>query len=87
MITKKIIKAEIDKIQERYFEILYQVIKAFEISSERDISKTENSDANAVRETSKQKWYEFIEKTYGCLRDDPIERGKQGSFEIRKEII
>ena len=86
MITKKIVKAEIDKIQDRYLDILYQIIKAFEISSDNDLSETEQKDLHTLRKSSRQKWLEFIDKTYGCLGDSPIERGDQGSFEIRKEM-
>ena len=25
-------------------------------------------------------------ETYGCLRDDPIERGDQGEYELREDI-
>jgi hypothetical protein len=31
-----------------------------------------------------EEWHSFIEKTYGCLADDPIERGNQGEFENRE---
>jgi len=26
---------------------------------------------------------DFFEKTYGCLADDPIERGEQEKYEVR----
>lgn len=32
----------------------------------------------------KNEWLSFIESTYGCLSDDPIERGHQGDYEIRE---
>lgn len=32
-------------------------------------------------------WEEFIQETYGCLKDDPIERGSQGEFELREAIF
>jgi hypothetical protein len=28
----------------------------------------------------------FFEKTFGCLSDDPIERGDQGDFPIREDL-
>ncbi|WP_373530151.1 hypothetical protein [Nostoc sp.] len=31
-------------------------------------------------------WYEFIDKTYGCLADDPIIRHSQGEYEQRESI-
>ena len=33
-----------------------------------------------------RQWHEFIESTYGCLKDDPIDRGTQGMYEIREEM-
>ena len=32
-------------------------------------------------------WLAFIEATAGSLADDPIERGSQGTYEIRDEIL
>ena len=60
MVTKDLIKAETDHIQDEYLEVLYRIIKALEHAESTDGSET---------------WHEFIEKTYGCLADDPIERG------------
>lgn len=34
-----------------------------------------------------EEWQQFVEKTTGILADDPIERGDQGEFEIRDEIL
>ncbi|MBD0388293.1 MAG: hypothetical protein ICV54_17755 [Nostoc sp. C3-bin3] len=31
-------------------------------------------------------WHEFIDKTYGCLADDPIMRHPQGEYEEREPI-
>ncbi|MEH2077203.1 MAG: hypothetical protein V7K57_22860 [Nostoc sp.] len=31
-------------------------------------------------------WHEFIDKTYGCLIDDPIMRHPQGEYEQREPI-
>jgi hypothetical protein len=30
---------------------------------------------------------DFFQKTYGCLKDDPIERGNQGDFPIREDLL
>lgn len=32
-------------------------------------------------------WLAFIESTAGSLADNPIERGDQGEFEVRDEIL
>ncbi|MDZ8236093.1 MAG: hypothetical protein RMZ69_02780 [Nostoc sp. ChiQUE01a] len=31
-------------------------------------------------------WHEFIDKTYGCLADDPIMRHPQGDYEKREAL-
>lgn len=35
----------------------------------------------------RQDWLQFIEETAGSLANDPIERGDQGTLEIRDEIL
>ncbi|MBF0201397.1 MAG: hypothetical protein HQK66_08810 [Desulfamplus sp.] len=76
MITRQLIKKEIDTIPENYIEVLYKIIKALQISNRSDtIKKKSNTD-----------WLQFINETYGCLAYDPIERGKQGEYEIREEF-
>ena len=29
----------------------------------------------------------FFEATFGCLKDDPIERPPQGEYEVREELL
>ena len=86
MVTAELIKAEIDKVPGEYLEILYKIIKAFETSPK---TKVDNMKAttNTIEENNKKDWLKFIEGTYGCLADDPIERGDQGSYEIREVIL
>ena len=79
MITRDLIKEEIDRMQEEYLEILYRIIKALESPLDSD----ESSPDTTVQSSS---WGEFIKATYGCLTDDPIERGEQGQYEIRETI-
>jgi hypothetical protein len=81
MITREVIKTEIDKVQDKYLEILYRIVKAFESSSRLEV--IENS---TTTDFDKKLWHDFIEETYGCLADDPIERGDQGAFEIRDDF-
>ncbi len=85
MITKELVKSEIDKIQDQYLETLYRIIQAFESipTSKQNIDDAEFSKA---KDEEKKEWLAFIENTYGCLSDDPIERGEQGEFEIREVI-
>jgi hypothetical protein len=81
MITKERIKAEIDKVQDEYLEVLYKIIKVFEHSP-----KTENFEyvdsSEPDKSDVKSAWSVFVNETYGCLADDPIERGDQGTYEV-----
>ena len=71
MLTKEILKSEIDKIDDGYTEMLYRILKAFQVHPEET-----NHDLSD--------WQKFVRETYGCLADDPIDRGDQGSLEIRE---
>jgi len=77
MITRELVKAEIDKVQDKYLEILYRIIKA--LVSPPDLATVTSQGSNS-------NWHQFIEETYGCLADDPIERGEQGQYEVREKI-
>ena len=77
MITRELVKAEIDKVQESYLEVLYRIIKA--LVNPRDVTTIP-----APKITSD--WEQFIEETNGCLANDPIERGEQGEYELREAI-
>jgi hypothetical protein len=83
LITKELLKTEIDKVQDEYLEILYKVIKAFELSKTEVFAQTEEE---MTKSDIKLNWHHFIKETYGCLADDPIERGFQGEYEIREVI-
>jgi len=79
MITRELVKAEIDNVQDKYLEVLYRIIQA--LMSPLDlVAVAPQSTVDTLN------WQKFIEDTYGCLADDPIERGEQGEYEVR-EII
>ena len=76
MVTKELIKAEIDNVQEQYLEPLYRIIKAFERSSaQKSLAPFGHTD-----------WHKFIAETYGSFADDSIEPIEQGEFEVREEF-
>ena len=77
MITKDLIKSEIDKIPERYLDVLYRIIKALITPNRSFVYQSNIQD---------ETWPNFIERTYGSLADDPLNRGDQGQFEIREPI-
>ena len=67
-IIKEILKAEIDRVEEKYFEVLYRIIKALE--------------GYRLAQSDKTEWQQFVEDTYGSTHGAPIERGPQDTFEI-----
>ncbi len=85
MISKERLKREIDQVQDQYLDVLYRIIQVFEYSSEPEKHLYGNVSEITKPETE-QEWLTFIEQTYGCLADDPIERGEQGEFEMREAI-
>ena len=79
MITKEKIKTEIDNLKDEYLEILYRIIKALEIPVSEVTEHLEIINKQS-------EWHNFIQETYGCLADAPIERGEQGKYEVREAI-
>ena len=60
MVTKELIKTEIDKVRDDNLEVLYAIVRALE-----------EPDPSIVDE---QSWQQFVADTYGSLADAPIER-------------
>ena len=79
MITRHLLKREIDKVRDEHLTALYIIIKAFKLPAGESIF-----DADAARSETGLNWERFIQETYGCLQDDPIERGSQGEYEFTK---
>ncbi len=79
MITKEIIKIEIDNLKDEYLEIVYRIIKALEMPVTEVTGHLEIINKQS-------EWHNFIQETYGCLADAPIERGEQGKYEVREAI-
>ena len=80
MITRDLIKEEVDRVQEEHLEILYRIIKALETP----VSSDQFSPTTSSQTLS---WEQFIEATYGSLSDDPIVRGEQSQYEDRDNIL
>lgn len=80
MISKKKIKAEIDKVHDEHLDVLYKIIKTLETpESGTKTGKLISQDKNS-------EWQRFVTKTYGCLADAPIRRGNQGEYDLREEF-
>ncbi len=81
MITKAFLKSAIDKVPDEYLDILYRILKAFEIPVEEPIlNDFVNGDHKNLN------WHQFIKETYGSLADAPIQRGAQGRIEVREGL-
>lgn len=60
MVTKELIKTEIDKVGDDNLQALYSIVKALE---EPDEAKGAEED-----------WHQFVASTYGSLSDAPIDQ-------------
>jgi hypothetical protein len=78
VITKELLKAEIDKVPEENLGVLYKIVKALEDPSEETNARFQTGDEAS--------WKAWIAKTYGSMADAPIERGEQGSYEVRESF-
>lgn len=86
IVTKELLKTEIDNVQDDYLDALYRIIKVFEYPPESDPG-SRNDTPPIASQQSQHEWLAFVKETYGCLTHDPIERGEQGMYEIRESII
>ena len=85
MLTRDLLKEKIDKVQEGHLAALYNIIKVFESPNETLVNIS-NIEASISAKDENSDWNDFIEETYGCLRDDPVKRGDQGEYEVREAI-
>ena len=85
IINKELLKLEIDKVRDEYLDLLYRIIKAFEIATPRVLSSFQRgSDTDA--DIGKINWNEFVANTYGSLSEAPIARCQQGTYEPREPM-
>lgn len=71
MVTKQLLKDEIDNIKEEYLDVLYRIIKTLG-EPIKDPSQT-----NAVLDQDsdlKSDWHRFIKETYGSTADAELKR-------------
>ncbi|MCI5150754.1 MAG: hypothetical protein D3916_15455 [Candidatus Electrothrix sp. MAN1_4] len=85
LVTRTLLKQEIDRVREEHLTALYNIIKVFELLTGTIFSDA-NGTADIAAESDESHWEKFVQQTYGCLRDDPIERGSQGEFELREAM-
>jgi hypothetical protein len=76
VVTKELLKAEIDRVPDEHLGVLYRIVKALEEPAENpEIGKLEDSA-----------WKALLKAAYGSTADAPIERGEQGSYEVREPL-
>jgi hypothetical protein len=82
MITRELVKAEIDKVQDQYLEILYRIIKVLTTPPE---SVTTPPPSN--EEPGTLGWPpNFFQETAGAWQGAPLVREEQGDYEVRDEL-
>ncbi len=64
------------RLMERLFALL-----------ERNLDVSGSADSQEAKAKRMQEWHDTVERTYGALADDPIERPPQGEYEQRDEIL
>ncbi len=83
MISRAILKSEIDKVKSEYLDLLYRIVKAFENgASQEGVAVASESQEHRTN----LDWQSFVERTYGCMAESKISRGEQGISETREEI-
>jgi hypothetical protein len=73
MVTKDLIKSEIDKVQDEYLPALYRIVKALE-------------PAAAAPADDREDWRTFIAETYGSTAAAPLKREDQRVAEVREPM-
>lgn len=86
LVTKERLKREIDKVQDGYLDVLFQIVQAFEYAPPPNVREPSLSSP-VSDEDAMQEWLRFVETTYGSLASDPIERGEQGNYEVREAMV
>jgi len=71
MVTKELIKTEIDKVREDNLKALYSIVKALQ--------------GPAAAREAEEDWHRFVASTYGSLADAQIERSGAAPEEGRNE--
>ena len=85
MMSRKLLKTEIDKVKGEHSELLYGIIKLLQNGTHKDMT-SDLAEAQSSAAGAPLDWREFIADTYGCLADAPISRGDQGHYESREAM-
>jgi hypothetical protein len=85
MISRRLLKSEIDKVQSEYLDLLYSIIRLFE-KDVRHGGESVPSGSVEAPVCENVDWHAFVAHTYGCLAETPISRGDQGCYESREAM-
>ena len=85
MISRKLLKSEIDKVRSEHLELLYGIIKLLENGGGKGMTSDRTENQGTETDVSGD-WHGFVAGTYGCLSDAPISRAEQGQYESREAI-
>lgn len=77
MVTKELLKAELEQVEEEHLDVLYRIIRAL-------ASPSEQNQVSAGKDSSREEWKAWVNRMYGSMADDPIERPPQLELEIRE---
>jgi hypothetical protein len=84
MVSRRLLKTEIDKVKNEHLELLYAIIRLLENGMGKDAGLgREHQTADGGSDLN---WHDFVASTYGCLADAPVSRGDQGQCERREEV-
>ena len=72
IITREVLKSEIDRVRQEHLSVLFKIIKALEEPVLR-----------AGIQGGASRWKQFIAEAYSSLAEAPIERGEQWEPEHR----
>ncbi|HED07952.1 MAG TPA: hypothetical protein ENI57_07545 [Ignavibacteria bacterium] len=84
MLNSDMLKSKIDNIPKEYYGVVFEILKSIEKSKKIQHKHLASSKINYK---VSENWSKFISQTYGSLSDFPIERGTQGKYESREEMI
>jgi hypothetical protein len=71
MSDKELLKSEIDHLSDEYIDFLIKLVKSWDPS---------------VKRLDRNDWESFVDNHFGILKNDPIFRGDQGSYEKRNHL-
>jgi hypothetical protein len=83
MISRALLKSEIDNVKSEYLDVLYRIVKAFENGTSKGNIAITSESQDVILNSD---WPSFVDRTYGCMADSQISRGEQGVTERREEM-